>query len=189
MTWVMDRMKRMLGALAYVATAGVAIGACSDEGSGAGAEESGEETGSGGAENTGGSTSAPSGGSQPGGSGGMGTENPNECALQGEYQAATEQTLPDPKCNYPLISSGPYNLTIEGETITVEQPVERFPMTGTINAECEAVVLIDSPTYREFRFELDPDTMSGSGTLTVKRTSDGCSATFDLSMALEVGHW
>lgn len=158
-------------------------------GGGAGSEQTGGVPGSGGAESTGGTTSVPSGGSQPGGSGGgTDTTNPDECGLQGEYRAATEETLPEPRCNYPLIARGWYDLTIEGKTITVMNPTERVPMTGTIDAECEAIVLMESPTYREFRFGLDPETMSGSGTLTVKGLLNDCTATFDLSMTLEEGH-
>lgn len=178
-----------LGLLAALASAGLALSTgCADDGSGAGAAQTGGDPGSGGAESTGGTTSIPTGGAQPGGGGGMDSPNPGECPLQGEYRAATGETLPEPRCNYPLIGSTTYNLTIAGSTITVEQFVEQFPMVGTIDAECEAIVLMESPTYREFRFGLDPETMSGSGTLTVKRFSDDCTATFDLSMTLEEGH-
>lgn len=184
------RTLRKLGLLAFLASAGLALGTgCADEGGGAGSEQTGGVPGSGGAESTGGTTSVPSGGSQPGGSGGgTDTTNPDECGLQGEYRAATEETLPEPRCNYPLIARGWYDLTIEGKTITVMNPTERVPMTGTIDAECEAIVLMESPTYREFRFGLDPETMSGSGTLTVKGLLNDCTATFDLSMTLEEGH-
>ena len=80
-----------------------------------------------------------------------------------------------------------YNLTVNGTSISIEQYVERFPMTGTIDAQCNVSVVIESPLYREFDFTLNPAAMTGSGTLVDADTSD-CRSTYDLTMTLEEGH-
>ena len=80
-----------------------------------------------------------------------------------------------------------YNITIDGTSITLEQYVEQFPMTGTIDAQCSVSIVLEAPTYRKFDLTLDAAAMTGDGTLVDGDTSD-CQSTYDLTMTLAAGH-
>jgi hypothetical protein len=170
-------MKRIVSLM----TAILGIGGCSDHAQG-GATASGTG-GSDGAAASGGVGGA-GGSSSPGGGG---SSNPNECALQGEFHADTQATLPVATCNSLPAYSTVYNITIAGTAITLEQTGEQVPMSGTIDAQCQATVVLTTPGYREFRLTFDPAAMTGTGSFVTANLSD-CRSTYNFSMTLAPGH-
>jgi hypothetical protein len=162
-----------------------ALAACSEGGNGtpSGAGGSGGGVGgSGGSATTGGSAGVSGAGTGTGGQ-----ANPNWCALQGDFNGDADLTFSSSTCSQTGIPySALYDITISGTEITITNPAETVPMTGTIDAQCRARVVLTTP-YREFQVTLDPSTMAMSGTYTSDRTN-GCRSVYDLTMTLAPGH-
>lgn len=171
----------MKSGIIFVATLTLAGCSNGDDG-GSGPALDGAVQGAGGASGAGGS----SGSANAGGSSSGGQPNPNECPLQGQFVAASTATLKTATCSTIGKSSTYYNLTISGTNITMEQYVEKFPMTGTIDAQCKLTVTLTTPLARDFHVTLSPTAMNGVGTYTFT-SGGGCTVTDDLAWTLKPG--
>jgi hypothetical protein len=135
---------------------------------------------SGGTSSIGGSSATSGGGSSTGGTG-----TPiNGCQLQGQLSANAHVLLPQATCGS---SAGAYDtiysVTISGTSITLTQTVENFPMSGTIDANCNVSIVVTTPAYREFNLVLDPNAMTATGTYITANLSD-CRSTRTITMTL-----
>jgi hypothetical protein len=135
------------------------------------------------------SSSAGKGGVSTAGSGGGGATNAGSggaasgaCALQGAFKANADLMLSENNCNTVSFKTI-YNITIEQESITLEQYVEKFPMTGTIDAACHAEIIVEAPTYREFQLTFAPASLTASGTHIEANSSD-CRSTYQATLEL-----
>jgi hypothetical protein len=159
-------------------------------------EGSSPEKGPGGAAGTGGgsgatsmagtSSSAVAGGGSSSGSGGAGGSAglaTGDCPLQGDYSANAELDLPKNDCGTPGSFKTIYNISITGRDLSIEQYVEKVPMRGNINGDCQAEIVVEAPTYREFRLSFAPAALTASGTYVDANSSD-CRSTYQASLTL-----
>jgi hypothetical protein len=118
-----------------------------------------------------------------GGGGSGGAAASGDCALQGDYSANADMKVAQNTCHtlggYKTI----YDITVAQDAITIEQYVEKFPMHGTIDADRQAKIVVESPTYREFQLSFVPATLMASGTYIDADTSD-CRTTYDATLVL-----
>jgi hypothetical protein len=125
-----------------------------------------------------GGTSAGMGGS---GTGGMG--NANECGVQGEFTAAADMKIQENVCNTLGSFKTTYAVNIGATRIILVQPIEMLPMTGSIDAACQAHIVLESPDYREFTLTFDLQTLQATGTH-VDALANGCRTTYDATLVL-----
>jgi hypothetical protein len=107
-----------------------------------------------------------------------GSGSSDECALQGTFTANADMQLEENICNTLGDFKTTYNVTIVGGEITLEQFVEKVPMMGSIDANCNISIVVQAPAYREFDLTLTPATMIASGTY-IEATGMDCRSHYD----------
>ncbi len=123
------------------------------------------------------------GGSSGAGGGSGGVPATGDCPLQGDYTANAELKLPKNDCGTPGGFKTIYNINITGRVISIEQYVEKVPMLGSIDGACNAEIVVEAPTYREFQLAFVPASLTASGTY-VDANSSNCRSTYEASLKL-----